>query len=89
MTLIPKNDRVPVQKLGDPLLVGETYPNAGSQYKVLKVEGYYGDAWVQNIKSGWTCKAHRPALYLMQFDLSIRHQVQRGISINLLRNVAK
>lgn len=26
MTLIPKNDRVPVQKLGDPLLVGETYP---------------------------------------------------------------
>lgn len=42
MTLIPKNDRVPVQKLGDPLLVGETYPNAGSQYKVLKVEGYYG-----------------------------------------------
>lgn len=54
MTLIPKNDRVPVQKLGDPLLVGETYPNAGSQYKVLKVEGYYGDAWVQNIKSGWT-----------------------------------
>lgn len=40
MTLIPKNDRVPVQKLGDPLLVGETYPNAGSQYKVLKVEGY-------------------------------------------------
>ena len=37
MTLIPKNDRVPVQKLGDPLLVGETYPNAGSQYKVLKV----------------------------------------------------
>lgn len=65
MTLIPKNDRVPVQKLGDPLLVGETYPNAGSQYKVLKVEGYYGGAWVQNIKSGWTCKAHRPALYLM------------------------
>ena len=51
MTLIPKNDRVPVQKLGDPLLVGETYPNAGSQYKVLKVEGYYGDAWVQNIKA--------------------------------------
>ena len=31
MTLIPKNDRVPVQKLGDLLLVGETYPNAGSQ----------------------------------------------------------
>jgi hypothetical protein len=29
------------------------------------VEGYYGGAWVQNIKSGWTCKAHRPALYLM------------------------
>lgn len=65
MTLIPKNDRVPVQKLGDPLLVGETYPNAGSQYKVLEVEGAYGDAWVQNIKSGWVCKAHHPALYLM------------------------
>ena len=65
MTLIPKNDRVPVQKLGDPLLVGETYPNAGSQYQVLEVEGFYGDAWVRNIKSGWTCKAHHPALYLM------------------------
>lgn len=65
MTLIPNNDRVPIQKLGDPLLVGETYPNAGSQYKVLRIEGYYGDAWVRNVKSGWVCKAHHPALYLM------------------------
>ena len=36
MTLIPNNDRVPVQKLGDPLLVGETYPNGKSLFKVLR-----------------------------------------------------
>ena len=65
MTSTSKNDRVPVQKLGDPLLVGETYPNGKSLFRVLKVEGYYGGAWVQNIKSGWVCKAHHPALYLM------------------------
>ncbi|MFR3792958.1 MAG: hypothetical protein ACLTWO_13725 [Blautia massiliensis (ex Durand et al. 2017)] len=65
MTLIPNNDRVPVQKLGDPLLVGETYPNGKSLFKVLRIEGYYGDAWIQNVKSGWVCKVHRPALYLM------------------------
>lgn len=65
MTLTPNNNRVPVQKLGNPLLVGETYPNAGSRYKVLRIEGYYGDAWVRNVKSGWVCKAHHPALYLM------------------------
>lgn len=37
-------ERIPRQKLPDRPLVGETYPNAGSQYKVLKVEWYYGDA---------------------------------------------
>lgn len=58
-------ERIPRQKLPDRPLVGETYPNAGSQYKVLKVEWYYGDAWVQNVKSGWVCRAHHPALYLM------------------------
>lgn len=65
MTLIPKNDRAPVQKLGDPLLVGETYPNAGSQYQVLELEEGGDIARVQNIKSGWVCRAHHPALHLM------------------------
>ena len=37
MTSTSKNDRVPVQKLGDPLLVGETYPNGKSLFGVLMV----------------------------------------------------
>lgn len=58
-------ERIPQQKLPDRPLVGETYPNGVSEFKVLALEEDGDIARVQNTKSGWLCRAHRPALYLM------------------------
>lgn len=58
-------ERIPRQKLPDRPLVGETYPNGGSEFKVLALEEDGDVARVRNHKSGWVCRAHHPALYLM------------------------
>lgn len=58
-------ERIPRQKLPDRPLVGETYPNGGSEFKVLALEEDGDIARVRNLKSGWVCRAHHPALYLM------------------------
>ena len=58
-------ERIPRQKLPDRPLVGETYPNGMSEFKVLALEDDGDIARVQNVKSGWGCRAHHPALYLM------------------------
>ena len=36
-----------------------------SEFKVLALEDDGDIARVQNVKSGWVCRAHHPALYLM------------------------
>ena len=58
-------ERIPQQKLPDRPLVGETYPNGGSEFKVLALEEDGDIARVRNLKSSWVCRAHHPALYLM------------------------
>ncbi len=58
-------ERIPRQKLPDRPLVGETYPNGGSEFKVLALEEDGDIARVRNLKSSWVCRAHHPALYLM------------------------
>ena len=58
-------ERIPRQKLPDRPLVDETYPNGVSEFKVLELEEGGDIARVQNIKSGWVCRAHHPALHLM------------------------
>lgn len=59
------SERIPQQKLPDRPLVGETYPNGVSEFKMLALEVGGDIARVQNVKSGWVCRAHHPALYLM------------------------
>ena len=58
-------ERIPRQKLPDRPLAGETYPNGMSKFKVMALEEDGDIARVQNVKRGWVCRAHHPALYLM------------------------
>lgn len=54
-----------IRKLPDRLIVGETYPNAGSVYKVDALDVERDLAWVHRPKDDWSCCAHHPALYDM------------------------
>ena len=63
MTSAARNDRM--ERLPDRPLVDERYPNAGSEYAVLRVDEACEAALVENIKSGWQCVAHGSALYRM------------------------
>lgn len=61
-----KERREQIRKLPDKPLVGETYPNAGSEYRVRAFCADDDTALVENVASGWVCVAHHPALYETQ-----------------------
>ncbi|WP_370850928.1 hypothetical protein [Gemmiger formicilis] len=52
-----------IRELPDKLIVGETYPNAGSDYRIEKLDADEDTALVYRPKDGYYCCAHHPALY--------------------------
>lgn len=52
--------------LNAPIIQGNTYRNGISQFTVLELG--VGEALVRNVVSGWTCRAHGPALYMVDED---------------------
>lgn len=57
------NRNTGVRRLPDKPLAGESYPNAGSHYKIWQYNAAADTARVENLASGWVCTAHHPALY--------------------------